>query len=209
VQVILAPRHVALVAAGVVATAQAPSTCTTPIATKSGYKVSSWRINDIDLHNRSLLVRALMTGAPDGMVMFATEMGAMDRAMRGVAALGGDIVAHFDKQFAKAKSVPGVLMALIDGATNSLGSVQSLVNYSEPKKSKADSLKADSVRKDSLSKDSIRVAALPLIPDAACGAETPFVSMSDMRAHDLRRMDPRFDGRGATVVSLITRGADV
>jgi len=133
--------------------------------------------------------------------------------MRGVAALGGDIVAHFDDigyfrarlpltQFGKAKSVPGVLMALIDGATNSFGSVQPLVTYPEPRKSKADSLKADSARKDSLAADSIRVAALPLIPDAARGAETPFVSMNDMRAYDLRRMDPRFDGRGATVAVL-------
>src|ERR1043166_3133330 len=183
------------------------------IAPRSGYKISAWRNKAIDQHNQSLLVRASMTGAPDGMVLFRTEMGATDKAMRAIASLGGEIMAHFDdvgyfrariplKQFARAQAVPGVLMAMIDGAALSYGAVQPNVSYPEPKKSKADSLKADSVARDSTAKDSARVAAMPLIPAAARAAETPFVAMNDMRSYDLRKIDPRFDGRGVTVAVL-------
>src|SRR5207249_1106851 len=79
---------------------------------------------------------------------------------------------------------------------------QDMVTYPQPKKSKADSLRADSVAKDSTAKDSVRIAAMPLIPDAARAAETPYIAMNDMRSYDLRKIDPRFDGRGSTVPKL-------
>jgi hypothetical protein len=183
------------------------------IAEKTGYRISSWRTKGIDQQNQLQLVRAAMTGAPDGMVMFATEMGDTDKCIRAVTALGGEIMARFDeigyfrarlplKQFRKAESTPGMLMALIEGGALTYSRSHDMVSYPEPKKSKADSIKADSIAKDSTRKDSIRIAAVPLIPEAAKVPESPYVAMNDMRAYDLRKLDPRFDGRGATVAFL-------
>src|ERR1051325_8434649 len=191
---------------------QAGRAATFRIADRSGLRISSWRNHGIDHHNQLLLVRAAMEGKPDGIVLFATEMGATDRVIRDVAASGGELMTRFDdvgyfrarlplKQFMKAAALPGVLLAIIDGGALEYGRAESVVNYPVPKKSKADSLKADSIAKDSTRKDSVRVAALPLIPDAA-RAGSPYLAMNEMRAYDLRKMDARFDGRGFTVAVL-------
>jgi hypothetical protein len=191
--------------------AQASAPRMSAIAERSGYRISSWKNAGLDHQNQLYLVKAAVEGKPDGMILFATEMGATDRVIRGIAALGGELMARFDevgyfrarlplKQFAKAQAIPGVLIAMIEGGA--LTYSPGLVSYPEPKKSKADSLRADSVRKDSLVKDSLRVAALPLIPDAARAAESPYVAFNEMRSYDLRKQDARFDGRGVTIAVL-------
>src|SRR5690242_3381291 len=67
------------------------------IADKTGWKVSAWRFKGINHQNDLQLVRSAMTGAPDGMVLFATEMGATDKVIREVASLGAEITARFDE----------------------------------------------------------------------------------------------------------------
>jgi len=206
---------VLLVAAGAAPAslvAQQASTAAT-IATRSGYRISSWRHRGVDHHNRLQLVRAAMTGAPDGMILFATEMGATGRVIQAVAGLGAEIMARFDevgyfrarlplREFAAAEALPGVLMVLIEGGALSYSAAQGMVRYLEPRKSKPDSIRADSVAKDSVAKENARTLAMPAIPPAAFAPETPYVAMNDMRSYDLRRRDPRFDGRGVTVAVL-------
>src|SRR5215212_8367570 len=63
----------------------------------SGYAVSSWRDSAIDHHNQVLLMRAALHGQSEGIVLFATELGEADRAVRDVAALGAEIQQRFDE----------------------------------------------------------------------------------------------------------------
>ena len=87
------------------------------IAEKTGFHISSWENRAIKQHNRLQLVRAAMTGAPDGMVLFATEMGVTDQVIQAITGLGGEIMARFDeigyfrarlplKQFPQAEEAP-------------------------------------------------------------------------------------------------------
>ena len=203
----------ALLAALLVFAGGSPRHTAAQIAEKTGFKITSWENRAIKQHNRLQLVRAEMTGAPDGMILFATEVGVTDHVIQGIAALGGEIMARFDeigyfrarlplKQFSRAETTPGVLMALIDGGALAFSGAQGLVSYPAPRKSKADSTEAARAAKDSIARVDSITNVLPLIPDQAYGEGSPYVAMNDMLSYDLQRMDPRFDGRGAMVAVL-------
>jgi hypothetical protein len=160
-----------------------------------------------------LLAKALASGKSDILVLFATEMGATERMAQAAAALGAQIQARFDDvgyfrarapvaRFDELRRLPGVLIARINAGALSYDAEIDHVSYAEPRKTWADSVRADSVKKDSLAKDSARTAALPLPPEAARQAESPYVAANNARSYDLRRIDPRFDGRGVTIAIL-------
>jgi hypothetical protein len=167
----------------------------------------------MDQHNRMLLARAVAAGKTDGIVMVATEMGRTAEVITAAAALGAQIQARFDdvgyfrvrlplSRFERLQTLPGVLIAQLDGSAYVYQLETDFVRYEKPKLIGADSIRADSIRRDSTARDSARVAALPLPPARALEAESPFSPMNDMRSYDLRRMDPRFDGRGVTIAVL-------
>jgi hypothetical protein len=180
-----------------------------PLNASRSLAISSWQVKGIDQHNRMLLAKAAALGKTEMVVLFATEMGATDRVIRAAAAKGALVLARFDDvgyfrarapvvRFNELQALPGVLMIRIDGGL-SYDSEQGFVSYPEPKKSRADSIRADSIKKDSTAKDSMRILGLPLAPEAARAAQSPYVAANDMRSYDLRAMDARFDGRGITI----------
>jgi hypothetical protein len=153
--------------------------------------------------NRRLLVQAKVQGKTDGVILIATEMGAVPRVAEAVVGLGGTVRMRFDDvgylrvvvplaKFNQIHNRPDVVYALIDAQYYP---AELAMPAGPPMKAGAQSLSRDMIAAAADSPDKKK----PKLPPEAMTADNPFVPMQDMRVRDFQRAHPTFDGRGVTV----------